>query len=401
MTKTIISSIEKVTSTSSQTKMSTEMSSGSPDYTDIEKALSAKINALKNIHLKMVHLEEKFYDELHQLESKYAMLYEPLFDQREKIITGEHEPSDQEGVWTLDEQNIENNSKQGINDSGNGNDVKDLIKDMQSKIDISDSLNLTGVPHFWLQVFKRTDLIMDMIQSHDEDVLLHLQNIKCIMKPLKPYGYTLQFHFAENDYFTNKVLTKSYELTCDHDSMNPLLYDGPVMYKSEGCVINWNKGKDVTIRTIKKRQKHKSTGTVRVVLKEEKQDSFFNYFEKPTSDGIRPSYRSILNPNREINAEDDDEDDDEIGEELCNADFEIGHFFKEYIVPKAVLYYTGDLIDQASMIEDEELEDYFEENNENMNGENGTEDDDDDDDDKENDTEGMESGEEVTQSKNQ
>jgi len=374
------------------------MSSELKDYDNIEKVLSSKINALKNIHLKMVHLEEKFYDELHQLESKYAQLYEPLFDQRVKIITGEHEPTNEEAIWKLDEQK-ENLSKQGINDSGNGNDVKDLIKDMESKIDINDSMNFTGVPHFWLQVFKRTDLIMDMIQPHDEDVLLHLQNIKCIMKTSKPYGYTLEFHFAENDYFTNKILTKSYELTCDHDSMNPLLYDGPVMYKSEGCVINWNKGKDVTIRTIKKRQKHKSTGTVRVVLKEEKQDSFFNYFEKPTSDGIRPSYRSILNPNREINADNDD-DEDEIGEELCNADFEIGHFFKEYIVPKAILYYTGDLIDQASFTEeDEELEDYLD-NNQNMN-ENGTEDDEDN---KENDIEGMEaieSDEEVTESKNQ
>jgi len=365
----------------------TEMSSAVlQDYNDIEKALSSKINALKNIHLKMVHLEEKFYDELHQLESKYAKLYEPLYEQREKIVTGEYDPTNEEATWALDEQK-DNLAKQGINDSGNGNEIKDLIKDMESKIDINDSMNFTGIPHFWLQVFKRTDLIMDMIQTHDEDVLLHLQNIKCTMKTSKPYGYTLEFYFAENEFFTNKVLTKTYELTCEHDSLNPLLYDGPVMYKSEGCLINWNKGKDVTVRTIKKRQKHKSTGTVRVVLKEEKQDSFFNYFEKPTSDGIRPSYRSILNPERSI--VDDDEDDDDIGEELCNADFEIGHFFKEYIVPKAVLYYTGDLIDQASFTEEQdgELEDYFE-NNENGIEENDTED-----------MEAIESDEEVTESK--
>ncbi len=206
---------------------------------------------------------------------------------------------------------------------------------------------------------------MDMIQEHDEDVLLYLINIKVIMKETKPYGYTLEFHFRENDYFTNKVLTKSYELTCDRDEDNPLTYDGPVMYKCQGCTINWHKGKDVTMRTVKKRQKHKSTGTVRVILKEEKQDSFFNYFDMPTHDGVRPSFRPILYPEMSLDGA-DEEDDDDVGEDLCNADFEIGHFFKECIVPKAVLYYTGELIDQSSCEGDGELEDFFpEDGNEN------------------------------------
>ena len=113
------------------------------------------------------------------------------------------------------------------------------------------------------------------------------------------------------------------------------------------------------MHTIKKRQKHKSTGTVRVVTKEEKQDSFFNFFDTPTTDGIRPSFRAALRPG----LPDADEDDDEIGEDLCNADCEIGHFFKEFIIPKAVLYYTGELIDQAEDYnEDDELEDFFPEN---------------------------------------
>lgn len=325
-------------------------------YKEIVKALSSKINALKNIHLNIVGIEEKFYEELHQLECKYAKLYEPYFEQREKIITGEHEPTASESQWEFDENK---DDPIASNDSGNGNDVKDIIKDMETKFDISDQSkpeDFTGIPHFWIQVFRRVDLINDMIQEHDVDVLEYLTNIKVIMNELKPYGFTLEFHFRENEYFTNKVLTKSYELTCDRDSLDPLAYDGPVLYKCHGCEINWNKGKDVTMRTIKKRQKHKSTGTVRVILKEEKQDSFFNYFDTPTADGVRPSFRKILNPDAPDN---EDEEDDEIGEDLCNADFEIGHFFKEYIVPKAVLYYTGELIDKASYTEDDELEDFF------------------------------------------
>lgn len=114
------------------------------------------------------------------------------------------------------------------------------------------------------------------------------------------------------------------------------------------------------MRTVKKRQKHKSTGTVRVVLKEFKQDSFFNFFDLPTSDGIRPSYRKILNPDE--SSMENDSEDDEIGEDLCNADFEIGHFFKEYIVPKALLYYTGDLIDEGEGLDGYSPEEDDEEN---------------------------------------
>lgn len=319
----------------------------SPLYQQIVKNLSSKINALKNNQLQIVQLEEQFYTEIHALECKYMKLYEPFFEARELIVSGEHEVSGAEGVWALDE--TEMGMEGGRDDSGTGQDVKELIKDMESKIDISKASkaeDFVGVPHFWLQVFKRTDLIMDMVQPQDEDVLLYLTDIKSVMKDTKPYGFDLEFHFRQNEYFTNKVLTKSYELSCERDNFSPLSYDGPVMYRCQGCSINWCQGKDVTLTQVKKRQKHKATGTVRVVMKEEKQDSFFNYFDTPTADGVRPSYRSLLYPEM-TQSELDEFDDDDYGEDLCNADFEIGHFFKEFIVPKAVLYYTGEMVDNC------------------------------------------------------
>lgn len=49
----------------------------------------------------------------------------------------------------------------------------------------------------------------------------------------------------------------------------------------KGCVINWNKGKNLTIKTIKKKQKHKARGAVRTVVKQVPNDSFFNFFTPP------------------------------------------------------------------------------------------------------------------------
>lgn len=47
------------------------------------------------------------------------------------------------------------------------------------------------------------------------------------------------------------------------------------------CPIDWTKGKNVTLKTIKKKQKHKGRGTVRTVTKTVPNDSFFNFFTPP------------------------------------------------------------------------------------------------------------------------
>lgn len=57
------------------------------------------------------------------------------------------------------------------------------------------------------------------------------------------------------------------------------------------CTIDWTKGKNVTLKTIKKKQKHKGRGTVRTVTKTVPNDSFFNFFTPPEGlhlDPIQP-----------------------------------------------------------------------------------------------------------------
>ncbi len=103
-------------------------------------------------------------------------------------------------------------------------------------------------------------------------------------------GFTIEFEFTPNEYFTNTKLTKSYELRTGPDEQEPLSYEGPEIVKSKGCEIQWNKGKNVTIKMVKKRQKHKNRGTIRVVTKEVKTDSFFNFFTPPTGKVKRDFY---------------------------------------------------------------------------------------------------------------
>lgn len=108
-------------------------------------------------------------------------------------------------------------------------------------------------------------------------------------------------------------------------------------------MINWNKGKNLTIKTIKKKQKHKARGAVRTITKQVPADSFFNFFNPP-----------IL---------EDGKEDIDI-ENILEHDYEIGHFLRSRIIPKALLYYTGELVDTEDEEYDEEEEEEEEDDDE-------------------------------------
>ena len=77
------------------------------------------------------------------------------------------------------------------------------------------------------------------------------------------------------------------------------------------------------MKTVKKKQKHKSKGNVRTITKQVKNDSFFNFFDPPPIPD---------DPNADIDPETQD---------LLTADFEIGHYIRDRIIPRAVLFFTG------------------------------------------------------------
>lgn len=315
--------------------------------------IKRRINALRNIQTQMVDVEAKLFEELHQLECKYASLYEPFYDRREKIVSGAHEPTDDEAKWEA--VSSEENGKKEENGSGASEDAK-------------------GLPDFWLKTFKSTALLSGMVQDHDEQVLKHLKDVRVKLHTSKPYGYTLEFHFNKNEFFSNEVLTKTYELSSEKDKSNLLSFEGGSLHKCLGTNIEWAQGKDITTKTVKKKQTAKGNGNSRGVSKEEKQDSFFAFFETHTPDGIKPAPKEIA---VKLKAEDDeDEDAEEEVDHLFELDFEIGQFFKDTLIPKASLYYSGDL-------NEETLDDEFDDDDDDDEDDNDDDDDDDDEDDDE------------------
>jgi nucleosome assembly protein 1-like 1 len=78
----------------------------------------------------------------------------------------------------------------------------------------------------------------------------------------------LNFFFESNEFFTNANLKKTFFL---RDGENPL--------KSDGTIIDWREGKNVTKKTVNKKMKNNKSGMLKTVQKEIDAESFFNFFK--------------------------------------------------------------------------------------------------------------------------
>jgi len=283
-----------------------------------------RVNALKKLQLDAVNIESEFYRKVHDLECDYAEKFLPLTEKRKKIVTGSYEPTDDEcKVPIVDEEELSEELKEKAT--------------VQNGPEGEKETTVTGVPEFWLTTFRNVDIIAEMIQEHDEPILKHLTDVE-VKTSKDPMFFTFIFHFSPNEFFTNATLTKEYILKCEPDPKEPFEFDGPEIVNCKGCKIDWKPSKNVTVKLIKKKQKHKQKGATRFVTKEVKNDSFFNFFDPPViPDG------------------EEDTLDDET-RELLNADFEIGQILRDRILPRAVLYFTGEAQDDEDYEEEEDDE---------------------------------------------
>lgn len=95
-------------------------------------------------------------------------------------------------------------------------------------------------------------------------------------------GFTLEFHFSPNEFFSNEVLKKIYYLNFDPPSLAPLEYEGPEIVQCRGTPIQWEPGKNVTLKRVRKVQKKKGTKEKRTLMEMVETESFFLFFSPPT-----------------------------------------------------------------------------------------------------------------------
>lgn len=194
-----------------------------------------RVAGLKGIQKEHAKLEAQFQEEVLELEKKYFAKFTPLYERRATIVNGGVEPTEDEVEAGKEDEEEE--------------DEEETKEAEEKKEDEGEPTN--GIPEFWLSAMKNQISLAEMITDRDEEALKQLTDIR--MEYLDRPGFRLIFEFAENEFFTNKTITKTYYYKDENGYGGDFIYD-----HAEGSKIDWKADKDLTLRLESKKQRNKS-----------------------------------------------------------------------------------------------------------------------------------------------
>lgn len=285
----------------------------------LPSCIHPRLDKLKSLSEDRLQLLEQYLIERAALEQKYCGLMKPLYEERRSVILGE-----------CDEQ------------------IRATSADATTNHDNDTNNNVKGIPQFWACAMGHIDLLAELITEQDVDCLDHLTDITC-NDFADGSGFEIHFHFNTdtNDFFTNSVLTKRYEVP------NLLTEDEPMLQSVTGTEIDWkHPNKCLTHKTITKKQRKKggpNAGQVRTIQKTERAESFFHFFTPPKM----PELGDVV-----------DEEEADAMEEHFDHDYEMACVIRGSLIPNAVHWFTGEAMEEDDMYGDEEGMMMFEEGGE-------------------------------------
>ncbi|KAJ2470395.1 histone chaperone [Coemansia sp. RSA 2322] len=294
----------------------------------LPKAVRERVDVLKYLQQQHTDIDQQMHLEIYELEKKYNKLYSPLYARRTAIVLGSVEPTDVEKA-----EGAKIAEAEAEEDAENGKPKASGIKEV--KDDEDEESAVAGIPGFWLTALRNHPQLEELITERDEEAIRHLRDLRLTYLEDKP-GFKLEFEFAENEFFSNSVLTKTYFYEQSEVT-------GELEFASvEGTKVEWKTEHDLSVTVETKKQRHKTTNRTRVVKKTVPADTFFSFFntvEEPESD-----------------------DESEVAEQArdrIELDYELAEEFKEKIIPNAVDWFTGKALEYEGL--DEEEDDYEDE----------------------------------------
>lgn len=319
----------------------------------LPKVVKDRLAALKGIRTRQAQIEGDFHRELLELEKKYLIKQQPFYEQRKRLITGTASPQQEdiemgEAAFAEEKELFDGGSDfgdeedDGVGEEDDSDEEEGAQGPEASKPTRDDSAenaedaSIVGIPNFWLTAFRNVPHLTEMISDRDNDVLASLVDVR--LRYLEKPGFALDFEFADNSYFTNRVLSKTYYYNETIGLSGDFMFDS-----ATGTPVKWVSPEvNVTIRVEKRKQRNKHTKATRTIEKTLPEQSFFNFFSPP----------KIPDPDSDV----DDEYAQGLHAEL-ELDFELGEFFKEKLVPHAVDWFTGRAIDYEGLGPQDEEED--------------------------------------------
>ena len=218
-----------------QGKLDTLVGRSSGYVESLPASVRRRVAGLKGVQKEHAKLEGDFQDEVLQLEKKYFAKYTPLYEKRARVVNGASEPTENEvRAGEPDEQAEEHEGNNA--ETGQGGQTAD---------------DTAGIPEFWLSAMKNQVSLAELITDRDEPALKLLTDIR--MEYLEKPGFRLIFEFAENEFFSNKTVTKTYFYQEESGYGGEFIYD-----HAEGDKIDWKAGRDLTVRVESKKQRNKS-----------------------------------------------------------------------------------------------------------------------------------------------
>jgi nucleosome assembly protein 1-like 1 len=218
-----------------QNKLGSLVGRSSGYIESLPASVRRRVAGLKGVQKEHSKLEAEFQEEVLQLEKKYFAKFTPLYQTRAKIVNGASEPSeDQVKVGEqIDEDDEDDEDKP------------------EAELNKDEGKDVKGIPEFWLSAMKNQISLAEMITDRDEAALKSLTDVR--MEYLDRPGFRLIFEFDENEFFTNKTVTKTYFYQEENGYGGDFIYD-----HAEGDKIDWKTGKDLTVRVESKKQRNKS-----------------------------------------------------------------------------------------------------------------------------------------------
>lgn len=228
-----------------QGKLGTLVGRSSGYIESLPVSVRRRVAGLKGIQKEHAKLEAQFQEEVLELEKKYFAKFTPLYQRRATIVNGGVEPTDDEVDAGKKEEEEED---EGAKEGGE-----------EPKKEEEQETSMSGIPEFWLSAMKNQISLAEMITERDEQALKHLVDVR--MEYLDRPGFRLIFEFSENEFFTNKTVSKTYYYKEESGYGGDFIYD-----HAEGSNIDWKSDKDLTVRVESKKQRNKSKLTNYLLL---------------------------------------------------------------------------------------------------------------------------------------
>ncbi|TRM66023.1 hypothetical protein BD626DRAFT_486544 [Schizophyllum amplum] len=190
---------------------------------------------------------------------------------------------------------------------------------------------LKTIPKFWpIALMNVPQIGLYLGHNVDQQALSYLEDLWVIRNKEEPRAFTLEFHFKENPYFTNAVLTKEYKYAPVAEAGNSKVDEDGI--SDAQADFQW--GRDVKPQAMKidwKDPENAFTKKYPRQVSEEVDDdelsgdpgSFFNFFEveaDPMDLGLAclelfmEPIPAFFGDSDEIDSEDEDDDDDDAEE---------------------------------------------------------------------------------------